>query len=250
MKFNISRLYHPHYDSDKSLIAVLKNGNEISLSKLKKGKKRISGIRAYGSSRIIVIPDLNHDLAYLTGFILGDGTVSSPVKRKEGGFYWQVKIAGEHKCIRMVSKIVSKLFDYDPIVTPELRRDSSSLLTINSLVVHRFFNRVIGIKSGYKDGKTTWLENFCRSKSIFKHFLAGFTDADGHVGKYYVCIVQRDKEFLEKMKKRSEELLNINFRGPTINRKIENKVVGWMITLRGKEMERFLQMIPLRYKNK
>ncbi|MBU2520405.1 MAG: LAGLIDADG family homing endonuclease [Nanoarchaeota archaeon] len=252
MKLDLSKIHYPKYDSKTPSIAILNNGEENKLDNFEIYLEDIIGIRAHGSSKVIKLPTcLNKKLAYLTGVILGDGSIAKPIKRKKGGFYWSVRITGEYEYIKIVSKILFKIFNYIPLIYPDKRRENSWYIALNSLIIHRFFNRVIGIKFGAKNGKTSWLENFCRNKDVFGCFLAGFTDSDGYVSKNYIGIIQKDKKFLEKLKMKSYELLNINFNGPYVNRKICNEIVGWIITINNKnKMKEFLETVPMRYKNR
>ena len=60
--------------------------------------------------------------------------------------------------------------------------------------------------------------------------------------------MQKDKEFLEKIKETSKQLLDIEFKGPYVNRKIEGKIVGWCINLYKRDKKAFLNKVPLKYK--
>ncbi len=248
MKLDLSRIYYSEYDVNPSKI-VLKDRTELNLP-LSKINEYI-GIRAHGSPNIIKIPNsINNDLAYLTGVILGDGSIGSPSKRKAGGYYWQVKIEGELEFIKISYNLIKDIFGYTPILFPDKRRNNTWHLQINSIIIHRFFNRVIGIKCGKKNGNTTWLDPLCKKKTVFKHFLAGFTDANGYVGSNYLAIIQSDKEFLERLKCASMKILSLKFNGPYVNRRINDEVVGWWITMGKKETNKFLKEIPLKYKNR
>jgi hypothetical protein len=79
-------------------------------------------------------------------------------------------------------------------------------------------------------------------------FLAGFTDTDGRVSKNYIAIVQKDRTFLDNLKEASKRLLNIEFNGPGVNRRIEGEIVGRHINLGIRKKKDFLNQVPLRYK--
>ena len=122
-------------------------------------------------------------------------------------------------------------------------------LKINSVVIHRFFNRILGFPTGRKSRKIT---NFIEKRIpnfYFKCFLSGLIDSDGYISQRYIGLIQNNKRFLLNVRKTSKEILNINFKKPYVNRKIDNKIVGWIITIHKKEdIQKFQKIIPLRYK--
>ncbi|MFH1337735.1 MAG: hypothetical protein ABIH55_02575 [Nanoarchaeota archaeon] len=78
MKLDLSKIHYPKYDSKTPSIAILNNGEENKLDNFEIYLEDIIGIRAHGSSKVIKLPTcLNKELAYLTGVILGDGSISS-----------------------------------------------------------------------------------------------------------------------------------------------------------------------------
>lgn len=91
-----------------------------------------------------------------------------------------------------------------------------------------------------------WLPIIESNKMVFRNFIAGFIDADGCINKKYACIVQKDKKYLIILKKKMKKLLDLNFNGPYINKKIDNKPVGWWL-ING-DVEDVLKKVPLRYK--
>ena len=249
--FSINKLYYPGYDKNPSK-AVLKSGDEITIvnfNRIIHNKSEIIGFRAFGSSSIIFIPfNMTPKLAYLIGIIFGDGSILKPIKRKAGGYYWIVEIYcnGKHKDI--ILKLVKNIFNYPPVITKDKRRKNSWKIQINSLIIHRFLNKVVGIPFGKKTGQMPWLNILCKSPEIFMYFLAGLIDSDGHVTNYVINLTQKDKQFLEKVKFFSKKLLNINFRGPYINKKINNLPVAWCLQLhKTGDVNNFINTIPLRY---
>jgi hypothetical protein len=225
-------LYLLQHGHDKVINAVLEDGNEkiINEELMTNKYELIKGYRAHGSPNVIKLPfNISCDLSYLTGVLLGDGTVHSPIVRIKGGYYWKITFTCQGEYMNIISRLIEDIFNYKPIKTKDKRKSNCWYVTIHSRVIHSFFNNVIGIPFGSKKGKTYWPNNFCISNN-------------------YISIVQKDREFLNNLKKSSNELLKISFNGPNVNRKIENKIVGWCIYLGKSKKKDFLNKVPLRYK--
>lgn len=208
-------------------------------------------VRYYRSQNIVKIPlHATNELSYLTGIIIGDGTVHSPVKRNRGGYHWKITITGEKEYTDLISDIVFRLFSYKPKVTKDKRRANCFRISINSAIIHRFFNKAIGIPWGKK--KYSYMpEMFCKEPKLFAHFLAGIIDSDGYICKRYIAIIQKDRRFLERISKLSKEMLGINFRKPYVNRRIGGEIKGWFITVgKNEEKSKVLRTVPIKYKIK
>ncbi len=238
-------------ECDKGLWIILEDGTKLFVNEISKriNYNNIKGFRAHGSPYTIKLPfEITKDLAYLTGALLGDGCIRSPVKRKKGGNYWKVDLTCQYDYSKIICNLIQAIFNYKPTITRDKRKKNCWSVCIHSIVIFRFFNNVIGIPYGKKMGKTYWPKRFCESKETFRHFLAGFTDTDGCVSKNYVAIVQKDKMFLDKLRETSERLLDIEFNGPCVNRRINGKIVGWHINLGIRKRKDFLNKVPLKYK--
>lgn len=245
-KFN--RLYDKNFDLKQPKV-VLKNKSEMNLTKFCKEKtSKIEGFRAYRSKNIIKLPfQVSEKLAYFIGWILGDGCLRTPIKRKRGGYYWSIEITCEKKWTELLSQIVYELFNYHARIKQDKNKNNCWRVNIDSIIVFRFLNRILELNYGKKSGHLPWLKEFTLRKEIFAHFLAGLIDSDGYKGNYF-ALIQKDKKFLEKIKMTAKNKLNINFRGPSVNRKIENEVVGWWLVIGKKiEMKEFINKVPIKY---
>lgn len=201
-------------------------------------------------SRPVNLPsEINPDVAYLIGVMLGDGSVMTPIKRKKGGYYWKIQVTSNKDYSDVVYNLLQKIFKCRPSIFRDKRKKDCWYVSLHSKKVHNYFTGAIGIPAGKKTGNMPWLENCCVKRKIFRHFLAGLIDTDGYVGKKYISLVQKDKNFLEKIKSKAADLLNIEFTGPYVNKKIGGKILAWTINIGKKEgMANFLKTIPLRYK--
>lgn len=243
-------LYDPKFDKKPPKV-VLKNGKEICLDEFLDSKFNldlVEGFRAYASNYIIKLPFfIKNELAYLVGCFLGDGCLKTPTKRKLGGYYCEMEITCKQEYIEIISRVIIKLFNYKPRIKQDKNKKNCWRVVINSKIIYRFLNRVLKIPYGKKSGRLPWLSEFTLNRDIFKNFLAGLIDTDGYRGRY-LALIQKDKKFLEKIKFKTKKLLGIEFRGPYINRKIENKIVGWWIVLYKKTaIKDFINKVPLRY---
>lgn len=238
-------LYDKTYDTSNSIKVVLKNGNEINLDKIREFKN-IEGFRAKRSGRIIKLPlKMTNDLAYFLGVIVGDGYVKM-LKRIKGGFYWEIVITGRKDYIEYLAQLVTNLFNYNPSITKEKRRDNSYILRISSMIIFRYFTRIFGFHSGEKSGNIPKIKFVCDNSILFKNYLAGLIDTDGYINNKYAALVQKDKKFLDYIRLKSKKLLNFDLSKPRVNRRIKNEIVGWWIITRN--VKRFNNLIPLRYR--
>ena len=198
--------------------------------------------------RVILPKEYSEDLVYFVGAIIGDGTVHGLVKRRKGGSYHKISFAGSYEFIKILEDLIEKLFGWKSLIAKRKDRENTWRLEINSYIIHDYFTNIIGIPAGRKAGKIDFVDKLNIPSKYYKHFLAGLIDTDGYVSKSYIGLIQKDKNFLEKIKVLSKEKLNIDFKGPYVNRKINEIVVGWIIRINKKDVESFLKAIPLRYK--
>jgi len=244
----ISLLYDKNFDLKQPKI-VLKNNSELNLNTFHRLKvNQIEGFRAYRSKNIIKLPVLvSRKLAYFVGWVLGDGCLRTPIKRKRGGYYWSIEVTCQKKWTELLSQIIYELFNYQARIKIDKNKRDCWRVNIDSIIIFRFLNRIVGLNYGKKSGHLPWLNEFTSNKEIFANFLAGLMDSDGYKGKYF-ALIQQDKKFLEKIKLTAKNKLDIRFRGPYVNRKIQDKIVGWWLILNKKEeIQEFINKVPSKY---
>lgn len=189
------------------------------------------------------------DLAYFVGALIGDGTLHSPVSRERGRYFTRVSFVGSQEYMKIIEDLVMKLFGWKPVVYKKKDREKTWKLEMNSLIIHRFLNKALGIPVGKKSGNISFFQNLKVPDKYYKHVLAGLIDTDGYVSNRYIGLIQKDRNFLNEIKHLSEKHLGIHFNGPNINRKIDGIPVGWIISI-GKNADKksFIESVPLRYK--
>lgn len=179
---------------------------------------------------------MNGKLAYLIGVIIGDGYVSRAARRKThgAGYYWKIVIIGPHDYLVCLQNLFLEIFGLQGGLVKDRRKKNSWQLRFASLILHRFFARVIGLPQGRKTAHGSWTR-FELVRRFPLHFLAGLVHSDGHVGRRYAGIIQKRFRFLVRVKKFAKETLRLRFRGPYVNRKRNGKIAGWMISIYKKE---------------
>lgn len=209
-----------------------------------------NGFYTYKKSRYsIKLPDeITEDFAYFLGVIYGDGSVNTPIKRAEGGFYKKVIITCRKDFLNILLPLIERIFSFKPRVYKDKRKKDCYNVTMHSSVIYHFLTDVIGLGKGKKAGNLIWLDNLELTRGIFRNFVTGLLDTDGYINKRYACIVQKDKIYLEKLKLKMNEILDLKFNGPYINKKINDVPICWWI--RTDNVREVLNKIPLRYKGR
>jgi len=188
-----------------------------------------------GSGSRIRIPPVNEDIAYALGYVCGDGCLSSPQPRKnKGGFRFKIAICfsssekGKSRAME-ISKIFRQHFNYAPRlikIKGKGRQDWFSM-EITSAVIYAYFFQ-LGLPVGTKYGKLN-VPPAVLKKRLFKEFLRGLIDSDGHIGKDgRIWIVQKDSIFRNKVRELSLQFLNIRFSNPRPNTKrVGDRIYTW-----------------------
>lgn len=195
---------------------------------------------------IVKIPEkVNEDLAYLLGYITGDGCIHKPIKRGRGGYHLKITITCRRKRITVLKNLIKKIFDYDVGVYRDKRKNDSYSLQINSVSIYKYLTEIIGFVPGKKSGKIPKLNYVFSNRKLFANYLAGVIESDGHISDKYLAIIQKDRNFLQMIRSYSKQFLRYDFSEPKVNRVIDHKIVGWWIYSR--KVKVFKQIVPLRY---
>ena len=146
------------------------------------------------SNRPINLPKFySKELAYLCGFILGDGHVS---KRLEVIIWEETE---EHT--KYIVGLIERLFEYKPIV---IKEKNYNIICIYSSPVHFFFTKVIGFVEGKKKSKEIVPEFINLNLEFKTDFLRGLFDSDGGVtiskkGKKSILLSSSNDKLLNKI---------------------------------------------------
>jgi len=180
----------------------------------------------------VAFPPINEELAYLLGILYGDGCLTKPQLRKTGGYRRKIVISfssREKERAEYICSIFRKHFHCEPRFTNWKARGKKDWIevVVNSIALYAYFC-VLGFPTGEKYGKLE-LPPIVQNCYLFKHFLMGLIDSDGHITENRrLTIVQKDAEFLAQIKKASLKYLGIQFSSPKPNSKTLNgKTYTW-----------------------
>lgn len=170
------------------------------------------------------IPVLDSDLAYLTGYHLGDGYLEDVDKTYGRGEqnYEIVYADSDLEQIKLISNIIKNKFDFNL----KIQRKKNNEVWIGRVgsckVLHWFLNKKLGIPMGKKNviSIPEWV---LANDKFLNNFLSGFFDAEGDVSKttnrivngkkYYKIrfqLTQKDRTVLARIKEILEKKYRID----------------------------------------
>jgi len=162
----------------------------------------------------IKIPEVNDKLAYLAGAITGDGSIAT-CKRKAGGYYYSVRLWGLKEKLEHVPALLNNLFEHEPKILKDKRRRNCYYININSAAVYAYFV-LLGLPVGKK--KELAVPRFiANNPSLFKRYMLGLMETDGHIDKQRVHLKQRDESFLRELVELLEKHFGIKSNPPKVN---------------------------------
>ena len=187
------------------------------------------------SKRKLLVPLVGEDIAHVLGIICGDGCLKTPQPRKCGGdrftvmIYMPNSINGKMQA-KYICELFEKNFGYMPSVTKRERANKSWLeIQVNSVVIYAYFVS-LGLPIGKKYGKIK-VPLVVHEKKLFRRFLCGLIDSDGHFTKSELVIVQKDRVFLDQVVRLSLKFLSIKFTLPKANiKRVAGKIYKWYYT--------------------
>ncbi len=144
---------------------------------------------------------LNPKLAYLMGFIMGDGHLSNPSDTISNGSLYNADIritTSEKQHLIFLQDIFFSLFKYKP---PLFKEKEFYRLVGRSKVVHLFLSKVCEIPTGNKKDKTLVPKILNNNQSLKRYFLSGFFDADG------CAIISKNKISNIRIKQHNRKIL-------------------------------------------
>jgi len=223
------------YDQGMPL-SHLFNIKKIYNNTFKKGlpqKNIILSLR--GSHHNIKIPKLNRKLAYVTGYLYGDGTLSSYKKGERLEFY---DISKEY--LEYTASNITNLFNIKTYSIKKDKRKECFQLRFNNKLLVLFFNKVFEVPIGKKKGKSK-IPEIIKDSSYVLDFISGFFDAEGHVYYtpeygYRISCAQCDNLFLKEI---SDALFKL---------KIANKITNYrsrIYELRISNKENFYKFLSI-----
>jgi LAGLIDADG-like domain len=145
-------------------------------------------------------------LCYLTGWIVGDGSLNE-------AHNYVLKITEESR--EQLSEILKPLITAEFGIYPPIFRvfGKGYAIQFGSKSIYRFMTRILQLKVGEIPSFIFSLDPICK-----KYFLMGVFDAEGcvHKDRHRVSIAQGDRDFLLKIQGMFKEL-GVKFYGPTLH---------------------------------
>jgi hypothetical protein len=142
----------------------------------------------------IKIPIFNKDLAYLTGVIVGDGSMVI-TNRKRGGHHYVLSIfSNSRKYLEYLNGLFIQYFNHKCTFYKDKRHDVYTLLVQSAPIFFYFVN--INLPVGKSEEE--YVPDIIKTKtSYFKEYVAGLCDTDGHVySSNRIHLKQKSKNLL------------------------------------------------------
>jgi len=160
------------------------------------------------------IPEISNKIAYLAGVITGDGSLNIS-KRKKGGYHYRIQIVGHKEDLERIAILFKEIFNYEPTVHKDERKANSYLINISSAAIFFYF-----INLGFASGKKKNMKvpaMIAANPTLFKHYLLGPIDTDGHISRNRIHLKQREEAFLRELVQLLENHFNIKSNPPKVN---------------------------------
>jgi intein/homing endonuclease len=158
------------------------------------------------------IPEINNKVAYLAGVITGDGSLNIS---KRSGYHYRIQIVGREGSLEHIVLLFKELFNYKSVVHRDERKANCYLINISSAAIFFYF-----IKLGFASGKKKNIKvpaAIAVNSSLFKHYLFGLIDTDGHISRNRIHLKQREETFLKELIYLLEKHFNIKSNPPKVN---------------------------------
>ena len=175
---------------------------------------KIQGNSVITRRKITPIPEVSREVAYLAGVITGDGSLNVS-ERKKGGNHYRIQIVGHREDLERFAVLFVQLFNYKPAVHRDKRKANCYLININSAAIFFYF-----ISIGFSSGKKRNLKVptvIAANPDLFKHYLLGLIDTDGHISHHRVHLKQREENFLNELVQLLDKHLDIKSNPPKVN---------------------------------
>ena len=199
----------------------------------------------------ISIPNLNSDIAYLSGVVFGDGNLTL-IKRKTSKYprtKLKVYNSSENFLLKL-NRILLKNFNYSGKIYRK-KDKNCYILEINNKLVWLYFTKFIKIKP--KKKVNLHIPTVFRNRNMLKHFIAGLFDTDGYFSKcrFGIMMTGKNYNFLNEIKLLTKKFYNFNFLGPykdkiKLNGKFRERAQINLSTVCNSE---FIKIIPLKIKS-
>ena len=190
---------------------------------------------------------LDSKLFYLAGVIVGDGHLRKGVKWKgrDDSLDYGINIHAKHKdFLEIIFGIINEKINSKTEIKFYKR---TYYLSIRNKLLHSTLNKKFEIPLG-KKSNIVFIPNHVKYSKNLKYFLAGLFDTDGGVRRGSIGYCSASKKLVSDI---STCLLSFGIESTTeewINKTYNRKYYG--LRIRNKYIQKFLETIPLKNKNK
>lgn len=158
------------------------------------------------------IPEVDENVAYITGAIFGDGSVSL-LNRRISKFP-RTKITIYHASKSYLTYVNNLLFNSFGIKGRLGKKKDKNcfILVINSKIIWLYFTKLMGLKPAKK--RNLSIPVILKEKNLFRMFLAGLMDTDGYFSDntFGIMLGMENKSFLEDIVFLANRFYKIEFR--------------------------------------
>jgi DNA-binding transcriptional regulator YiaG len=192
-KFGSVKSFAEYFKVDESTVRRWKRSGIIPLSLLKKLiknsefrdevndiKQNTKWLSVPSSPNKVKIPEMNPEIAYIVGYISGDGHIRNPTK---SGDKWEIIVESwsDSNILKMINKIVSKNFGIRGNLHKNTTRKGWRLF-ISSKIFHRILTRLFKIPVGEKYSRVRVPQIIKNAnEKIRQAYIQGWFDAEGFV---------------------------------------------------------------------
>ncbi len=174
---------------DESSIRRWKRNNQIPLSLVTKFKdvgdvkeiiKNLEYVTTKSSPNKVKIPVLDAEIAYIVGYISGDGHLREPEKHKD---HWEIIVESwtDESRLDFINLVMREKFNISGVKIANKKRRGWRLF-INSKIFHKILTKIFEIPIGKKFDKIIIPEVIQNADcEIKKKYIQGWFDAEGFV---------------------------------------------------------------------
>ncbi|MDD5133055.1 MAG: LAGLIDADG family homing endonuclease [Candidatus Nanoarchaeia archaeon] len=199
------------------------------------------------SNHKIKLPkEVNKDVAYLFGVIMGDGRLEKSIRKVSKYPRTKLYIYNDSKqyLIRL-NEYLKKEFNV-PTRIYKKNYNNCYVLEINNKFVWLYFSKYLNIENKKLNLQ---IPKEVQNRELFKHFLAGLFDTDGYFSKVYgIMLNGSNYTFLLEINKLCEKYYKIKMLGPYKNilKKDGKEYSRCSISTSMPYNEQFKEIVPLK----
>ena len=146
--------------------------------------ERAQFLLSINSHPVRLVREVNGDLAYLTGVLLGDGYIAS------NGYYLSATFDDEG----YMDAFINAASKFLPGYSPQIKTNSTStVVTLGSKIFAEMLSRIFGIPKGKKSEIWDVPDVVLFNDELMEYFIAGLFDADGYVDERGPAVILSTK---------------------------------------------------------